>query len=97
MSDTPEMASTENAQPAVWNFRQLLIAFFVTLTIHTVILQGTDPIGPVLIRFSWMFDGLVLMRILVALVLNEHGRGWLFYMILLYTSPIWISFIVAMF
>ena len=37
------------------------------------------------------FDGLVILRMVIASFLCETGRGWIFYVVLCYTSAGWIE------
>ena len=41
--------------------------------------------------FALIFDGLWALRIIVAALLHEKGKGWIFYAILMATSGIWIA------
>ena len=41
--------------------------------------------------FALMFDLFVAGRILFAYVRNEKGRGWIFYVVLMYSSALWIE------
>jgi len=96
--DTPvtlETTPDEIVLPAVWNFRQLLIAFFVTLVLQSVFLPCMCYEGLAKVQFGMMFDGFVLIRILIALVRKERGRDWLVYVILLYSSPLWITILIS--
>jgi len=42
-----------------------------------------------------MYDLLILLRILAALILRERGNSWIFYVVLLYSSPISIGALMS--
>lgn len=42
-------------------------------------------------RFAYVLDALVLLRIGVAYIRKETGGGWKFYVWILCTSPLWIE------
>ena len=74
-----------------WDYRHLLVALVVAFVLQYLFLPCLCQIGEAKVKFALVFDGLVLLRIGIARLWRETGKGWLFYVILLYSSPVWIS------
>ena len=74
-----------------WNFKHLVVALFAGFVLQSLLLPCLCDIGTAKIVFAYAFDGLILFRIFVARACREKGKGWLFYVILCYTSPAWIE------
>lgn len=74
-----------------WDYRQLGAAFLVGLTLQGRVLPCLCPIGRAKMGVAFVFDAMVLGRILVAYYKKEQGRGWIFYSVLLYSSAFWIE------
>ena len=80
------------AERRPWNFHHLSVAFVITFMLQMVILPCLCAQGGVKTQLGGMLDFLVLIRVLIAWVLREKGNTWIFYAVLLYTSPFWITF-----
>ena len=74
-----------------WKFKHLLAALLVGFVLQSLWLPCLCDIGTAKITFAYAFDALVLVRVLIAHVCHETGKGWLFYVVLCYTSPAWIE------
>ncbi len=84
-------AAPTAATPARWNFKHVWLAWAVGVAVQGLFLPCLCNIGIATMQFSFIFDGLMLVRILVAWHWEETGRGWVFYTWLCYTSPLWIE------
>ena len=73
-----------------WDYNALFKALAISVLLQTMFLSFLCFEGKIMTDFAMLFDAFVLMRILIAWLRKERGRTWLFYAILLYTSPIWI-------
>lgn len=82
------------AAPRGWDFRRLALAFVITFLLQLVTLPCLCAKGAVKWDLGCTLDFLVLVRVLVAFLQRERGNTWIFYAALLYTSPIWIVFVV---
>jgi hypothetical protein len=84
-------------QPATvrqpWNYQHVLVGFAITVILQGLFLPCLCNIGQAKSVFGWVIDLLVAIRIAVAYLRKETGRGWLFYVVLLYTSPVWITLV----
>ena len=74
-----------------WNFQHLWLAFVAAVFLQSLILPCLCAEGDAKGKVALAFDLLVLARMGFAWITNETGRGWLFYVILLYTSAFWIE------
>jgi hypothetical protein len=93
--ETSELEPQAAQTPALWNYRQLLIAILITLVSQLIFLPCMCMEGGVKVHFALMFDGFVMVRLLIAFMQQERGRTWLFYVVLLYTSPVWITILIS--
>src|SRR5258707_9378327 len=75
----------------LWNFRHLGAALFIGFVLQSLFLPCLCSIGDAKIALAYAFDGFVLVRMLVAWIARETGRGWIFYAVLCYTSTAWIE------
>jgi hypothetical protein len=73
-----------------WDYRHVLAALFISFVAQSLFLPCLCQIGEAKMNFALILDGLVLLRIGIARLLREIGRGWVFYAALLYLSPLWI-------
>jgi hypothetical protein len=80
-----------------WNFGHVWVAFIVAILLQSLILPCLCAEGTVKGMIALGFDTFVAIRVAIAWLRNETGRGWLFYTILLYTSAFWIEGIVWIF
>ena len=80
---------------ALWNYKALLLALGISFILQMMFLPCFCYEGGVKIDFAMKFDGFVLLRMLIACAYKERGRTWLFYAIILYTSPVWITILIS--
>lgn len=85
------------AQPAPWNFDHLVAAWFISFLTQNFFLPCMCAAGDAKMIYAYCFDGLMAVRILIAWRCREKGKGWLFYLLLLYLSPFWIDFMAETF
>ena len=76
-----------------WNYEHLIVALVIACIAQNLWLSCLCQIGMAKMNFALVFDGLVLLRIGMARLLKETGKGWVFYAALLYTSPFWIDLV----
>jgi hypothetical protein len=74
-----------------WNYRFLIGCFFVGLLGQAIFLPCLCAIGNAKMTFAGILDILILSRCIVAHSRKETGSGWLFYAVLIATSPAWIE------
>jgi hypothetical protein len=79
---------------AGWNFKALACALVITFILQNIFLPCFCAMGSARMALAFIFDGLVIVRVLIARGMREQGRGWIFYLILIYTSPLWIKGLV---
>lgn len=92
--DTPQninVAASVLVTGAQWNFKHLLAALFAGFVLQSLLLPCLCDIGTAKTAFAYAFDVLVLIRVAAARACCETGKGWLFYVVLCYTSPAWIE------
>ncbi len=66
-----------------WNYRAVLIAVAVAFLLQTfVVLPCLCQDGKIRVQVAWLGDILVLIRLAVARVFRERGKGWIVYAIL---------------
>jgi hypothetical protein len=90
MATTLTQSLPADGQKALWNFRQLTYAFFIGFVLQQLFLPCLCSIGTAKITLALVVDALVVVRALVAYIIRERGRGWIFYAVLLYSSTGWI-------
>tara|TARA_B100000609_G_scaffold197469_1_gene194912 strand:+ start:789 stop:1091 length:303 start_codon:yes stop_codon:yes gene_type:complete len=81
-------ASTEKKG---WNYSSLTCALIVGLLAQCVFLPCLCAEGTAKINFAIVFDVLIVLRIILAKILKQRDKGWIFYLIMIYTSPLWIE------
>ena len=88
-----EEAKTTQAggPPREWRYGHLVCALFVAVVLQTVFLPCLCAIGNAKITLAYLIDTLVIGRMAIARFRHEKGKGWIFYTVLLYTSPLWIE------
>lgn len=84
----------ENA-PAGWDYKVLICAYLFSVFLQMMFLPCLCHIGEAKMEFAFLFDGFVLLRIIVAKIINEKNKGWQFYAILMLTSIVWIEVLVG--
>ena len=95
--DNSEVISTTEAtgiilpvKQAPWHYRELLLAFAISLVLQATFLTDLSRQGEVRIVFAGLFDLFILCRIFIARMMSEQGNGWIFYLVLTLSSPLWI-------
>jgi hypothetical protein len=78
------------SEPKPWNFRHLLLALFIGVSMQAAGLSDFVDSCAVTCPIALMFDVLYLARVARAYWKKETGRGWILYIVLMYTSPYWI-------
>lgn len=66
----------------------------VTIVAQSVFLQCMCYTGMVRFRVAAIVDLVIAVRVLVALVRREQGRGWVFYLLLGASTLAWVPLIV---
>lgn len=79
------------ARKSSWNLHHLAAGFLIGLLLQNLFLPCLCDIGTAKITLALVFDALVAVRVLVARLTREQGRGWIFYTVMLYTSAGWIT------
>ncbi len=77
-----------------WDYKHLWSALVVAFVLQMMLLPCLCDVGMAKTKLALWFDLLVAVRIGSARVLGESGRGWVFYAILIWTSPAWIEGLV---
>ncbi|HEY3375924.1 MAG TPA: hypothetical protein VGL77_00385 [Armatimonadota bacterium] len=90
-----EDSSASERVAAPWNYQRLLLALVISFVLQMLFLPCMCAEGTGKVDFALMFDGYVVLRLLVAWLRNERGRTWVFYSVLLYTSPVWITILIS--
>lgn len=90
MTRTPSQSALDRAR---WDYAQLICALVLAFLLQSLFLPCLCYIGTARMQFALIIDTLVLARIIVAGVMHERDRTWIFYIVLLYSSPIWICFL----
>ncbi len=65
-----------------WNYMAVLIAFLFALLLQFILLPCLCYEGTVKMQIAGVVDAMVLVRLLLARIRRERGRGWIFYAIL---------------
>jgi len=79
-----------------WNYALLILALLISFVMQSYYLPCLCNQGNMKISLALYFDLFIIARMLFALNRKEKGGGWLLYMILLYTSPLWITLLVSL-
>lgn len=74
-----------------WHYWHLLMAWGAGVLGQSIVLPCLCWEGMVKGYVALLFDVLMLGRMWIARQLRETGRGWVFYAVLCYTSPLWIE------
>ena len=82
-----------DSQQAGWNFRHLVCAYILGFILQGMFVPCLCNIGEAKMTYTFVLDVLVALRILVAFLIRERGRGWIFYAVLMYTSAGWIEIV----
>ena len=73
---------------------ELVVISVIILIIQMLFVPCLCSIGTAKLTFALAVDLLVLLRLTVAKSEKEIGKVWIFYLLLLLTSPIWIEVLV---
>jgi hypothetical protein len=83
-------------EKSTWNFQHLFIAWVAGIVFQLLIIAPCCCyIGTATTLFTVVFDVVILLRIAIAYVLKEKGKGWILYCGLCYSSALWIEFGVS--
>lgn len=95
--ETIENDETANMQdvPEKWNIKVLIITMLIMFVIQVMTLNCLCNEGSIKVEFALKFDLLVMIRVLFAMVFNERGNTWKFYLWLMIASPFWITILVS--
>jgi len=74
-----------------WDYKHLWSALVIAFVLQSMLLPCLCDVGMAKMKLALWFDLLVALRIGMARVIGETGRGWIFYAILIWTSPGWIE------
>ncbi len=86
-----------NTEPRTWNYRWMILALVVGVWLQWHLLmiysgRAIDLFYPYLaLRAALLFDGLVIVRIVVAALRRERNGVWLLYSLLCLSSFLWIA------
>jgi len=78
-------------QNAGWNYKHLACALIIGYLLQSAFLSCLCATGSAKMAMATTFDGLVVLRIIAAKMLQQKDKGWIFYVVLLYSSPLWIE------
>jgi len=77
-----------------WNHRCLGRIYLIGLVVNLVLAPGLSfGVAPMVQIYTAAVFVLLLVRLIVARVRHETGKGWLFYAVLIWFSPIWIPLV----
>ena len=89
--------NVSNTEPRTWNYKLLALALLVGGWLQVQLLplysgHASDVFLSVQVfNAALLFDGLVVLRILVAALRRERNRFWIFYSFLCLTSFLWVA------
>ncbi len=89
--EVTSMPDIEEVQREGWNYKHIICALIIGLVLQNLFLPCLCQIGMAKITVALIFDGLVVLRIIAAKLLKQKDKGWIFYTVLLYSSPLWID------
>ncbi len=90
-STAPGVPPDFAGQPALWNRRWLGVSLVLGLVGQAVFLPCLCAQGEAKMLFAAVLDLLWGLRVGLACYRQERGRGWVFYALLILTSPLWIN------
>ena len=68
----------------------MLLIFLLAFLLQSLFVPCLCAIGTAKMKFAVIIDVLILIRIITAHIRKEKDKGWIFYTVLLLSSPIWI-------
>jgi len=86
-----ETSSRGVKEVSTWRLLYMGPAIIAGISLQLMILPCMCPIGAAKMQSALILDGLILIRFVGARVFRERNRGWVFYVILCVTSPLWIE------
>ena len=69
----------------------MALVFALALMLQLIVLPCLCDVGAAKVKFAFVLDVLVAVRVLIAYLGRERGNGWKFYAWLLGASPVWIE------
>ncbi|NLY00380.1 MAG: hypothetical protein GXY83_30155 [Rhodopirellula sp.] len=74
-----------------WNYHAVLVALGGAMALQSVFGPALCYLGTVNMCIAMFIDAIVLLRLMIARMLNECGKGWVFYAVLPYLAmPIFL-------
>ena len=86
----------EEMKSELWHYGYVAAALVIAFLAQGLFLPCACEIGIANLMLVIAVDVSLLLRIAVARVTGERGRGWMFYCALLYTSPLWIAILTRL-
>ena len=93
----PPVPEDKTLSPAIdrgWPLRTVIAAMVLILAVQATFLPCLCPTGAVRIKIALAVDLVVFVRVLIAMLRDENGRGWIIYLLLAASSLFWIPLIV---
>ena len=81
-----EISEINIRRKSSWNFLHLFIALTIAIILQSIFLPCLCWEGTVNLIIALVFDVLIVTRIVIAYLLHEKNKGWIFYCILCYLS-----------
>lgn|GEM_PF-3201806 len=76
----------EKKEKSTWNFFHLFLAVLIGILLQSIILPCLCGIGNAKMIIALIFDLFIFMRIVLAILIREKNKGWIYYCILCYAS-----------
>ena len=73
------MAEAATKVHGKWNYLAVLVSLLAAVVIQGAVLPCLCYEGTIKIRIALGVDALILIRVLVAWIRKERGKGWIFY------------------
>ncbi len=80
-----------------WYNNHIIFAFMVSLVLQSVLLPCMCGHGVARMKVAAIFDVMILIRIIIALLIKENNNGWRIYCILLCVFPFIILLVDELF
>jgi hypothetical protein len=77
-----------------WNAQAVALSVPIAFIAQVLFTPCLCHLSAFVMGMAVVFDVLLLIRATIAHFLKERGRGWILYVLLSYTSPWWISWLV---
>jgi hypothetical protein len=77
-----------------WPLSIILPVMAVIFILQPAVLRCACALGDLKLRVGYIVDGVIMVRVLVAVLLKETGRGWIIYLLVAASSFFWIPWAV---